>query len=122
MDWESFAFPQHQATTDENNEQDRNEKDNNEKIKNEKDINEDDKKDKNEKDILIEAFENIRNEDKLEKKHKKIISKFADLFITCSLKDPMTRKKLLKKFRYTVKLAGSIVQSADFSFQDSRLL
>ena len=92
VDWENFAFPQDQGTTDENNEKDRNEKDNNEKIKNEKDINEDDKKDKNEKDILIEAFENIRNEDKLEKKHKKIISKFADLFITCSLKDPMTKK------------------------------
>ena len=28
----------------------------------------------------------------LRKKHKKIISKFADLFITCSLKDPMTKK------------------------------
>ena len=41
--------------------------------------------------IIKDAFDKIRNEKQINEKHKQCISEFADLFITCTLKDPKTK-------------------------------
>ena len=89
IDWESFSFPRES--------QDQRYRDCADETTNESSL--DDKKEKDKKDgkkykkhTLIDAFEKIRNEETLEPNEKEIIAQFADLFITCSLKDPRTRK------------------------------
>ena len=81
MDWENFSFPQAAYAK---KEKDMKENDETEKGTKEKD-------EKYKKENLIKAFEKIRNEVALNVEDKESITEFADLFITCSLKDPKTK-------------------------------
>ena len=84
VDWDNFIFPQSE-------EEEMNDGNNMEK---ETEYNEDPEKndEQDKKSILIKAFEKIRNEEILNKTERNVIADFADLFITCSLKDPKTKK------------------------------
>ena len=58
---------------------------------------------KKKKNVIIDAFEKIREEEKLEKVHKRYISEFADLFISCSLKNARTKHivEIVQMHRHT---------------------
>ena len=47
---------------------------------------------KNDVKKLTDAFKRIKQDEKLSPHEKELLTKFADEFITCSLKDPRTKK------------------------------
>ena len=54
-------------------------------------------------DLIEDAFKKIRNDEPINKNHKQCLSEFADLFITCSLKNPLTKSivELVQMHRHT---------------------
>ena len=96
VDWDNFIFPESDETENNiaNDGDDENEDIGsiNSEMSNTRTDEHEEEEDIDKKAILVEAFEKIRNEEILNEREREVISEFADLFITCSLKDPRTKK------------------------------